>query len=159
MQTLKRKSSRAILLTPEREILLIKIGNSTATWTGWITPGGGLDQGESEMDGLRRELREELGFTLLPGARRVWTRFHCFSWNDRWVEQEEVFFLIETERFSPSAEVDLTESEMLEFKEIRWWPIEDIENSPECFAPTKIYHHLVNLVENGPPTEPTDVGE
>lgn len=38
-------------------------------------PGGGLEPGESEQEGLRRELREELGVKVDP-ERRLW---QCYS--------------------------------------------------------------------------------
>ncbi|MBI5094397.1 MAG: NUDIX domain-containing protein, partial [Candidatus Hydrogenedentes bacterium] len=50
---------RAILITPEQEVLLFRIhGKDSNEEFWWITPGGGLDRGESVEDGLRRELHE-----------------------------------------------------------------------------------------------------
>jgi ADP-ribose pyrophosphatase YjhB (NUDIX family) len=34
----------------------------------WDAPGGFLDEGEAPLDGLRRELLEETGLTIDPGA-------------------------------------------------------------------------------------------
>jgi len=103
MKIIKRKSCRAVLLTPANEVLLIKISNPEGKWSGWITPGGGVDAGETEAESLRRELYEELGFKNVQDELKIWTRFHKFPWNEKMVEQEEVFFLIRTEKFAPSA--------------------------------------------------------
>ncbi|MET8848558.1 NUDIX hydrolase [Amycolatopsis sp. NPDC004625] len=37
----------------------------------WEIPGGGLEEGESPWAGVRREIKEELGFDLLPGRLLV----------------------------------------------------------------------------------------
>lgn len=159
MEVVKRKSSRALLVTSNSEILLIKIGNSTNSWTGWITPGGGIDGHESDLEGLKRELEEELGLTSFNNEARVWSRFHKFEWSNKIIEQKEIFFLIRIEKFQPSPKSKLTETEMLEFKEIRWWSLEEIRNSKESFAPSQLCNYLTQLLAmKSLPVEPIDVG-
>jgi ADP-ribose pyrophosphatase YjhB (NUDIX family) len=66
---IERHAIRAILLTQELEILLLRIKPPEGGDWFWITPGGGLEAGETVEVGLRRELREELGledFVLGP---------------------------------------------------------------------------------------------
>ncbi len=158
METIRRKSCRAILLSPDNEVLLIKIANPSSSWQGWITPGGGLEEGESEIAGLRRELKEELGFRLEIEVPRVWIRSHGFSWSGKWIEQDEVFYLVRTSKFSPAGESALTESEILDFKEIRWWTLSELMKSRELFAPSRFPGLLGQLLEEGIPANPRDVG-
>src|SRR6266849_6547160 len=54
-----RYAVRAVLLTPQEEILLMRIHGPGSGKRWWITPGGGLEPGESVEQGFRRELREE----------------------------------------------------------------------------------------------------
>jgi len=158
MEVIKRKSCRAILLTPENEVLLIKISNPTGKWSGWITPGGGLDEGESEIGGLTRELKEELGFTLNAPATQVWHRFHSFLWNDKMIEQHEIFYFVRANKFNPRGDTALTESEMMEFKEMRWWALQDLEKTNEEIAPRAFAKLLGDLLSHGLPKFPIEVG-
>jgi 8-oxo-dGTP pyrophosphatase MutT (NUDIX family) len=158
VKTIERKACRALLLTPENEVLLIKIDNPDGNWTGWITPGGGIEAGESEEEALRRELLEELGLEKFKIEAKVWKRFHRFLWNETTIAQEEVFFLVRTGKFQPEPKAKLSETELLDFKGFKWWKSEDLKNSGETFSPTKLELYLSALLESGCPSEPLDVG-
>ncbi len=56
---LYRVALKAILITPEGKVLLVK--ESRRDW--WDFPGGGIDHGESIKEGLARELFEEVSYT------------------------------------------------------------------------------------------------
>ena len=60
-EVIERTSIRAILLTPSHEVLLMRIRPPDGRAPFWITPGGGIEAGESRAECLRRELREEVG--------------------------------------------------------------------------------------------------
>jgi 8-oxo-dGTP pyrophosphatase MutT (NUDIX family) len=78
MTTMERQGVRAILLTPEHEVLLMRIRPPDVEMWFWITPGGGLEPGETIEQGLRRELREELGLVQFRGTRFESSRSsHC----------------------------------------------------------------------------------
>jgi 8-oxo-dGTP pyrophosphatase MutT (NUDIX family) len=57
-------SAGVIFRDTDGRVLLVEptYGNET-----WEIPGGGLDEGESPWAAARREIKEELGFDLLPG--------------------------------------------------------------------------------------------
>ena len=67
-----RQAVRAIVLDPDDRILLVRFefppaGPGLARRVVWATPGGGLEDGESDGAGIRRELLEEA--RLRPAAR------------------------------------------------------------------------------------------
>lgn len=148
MEPLKRNACRALLVSPEQRILLIQVSEPNG-WSGWITPGGGLEAGESPEQGLARELREELSFELRRPSPPVWRRTHTFIWADRQIEQSELYFYVPTE------EAFLPSGESLAFK---WWPIQDLLESQEVFAPRRLGPLLMELLQSGPPASPIDVG-
>ncbi len=48
----------------------------------WACPGGGIDSGESVVEGLVRELDEELGLTIVDAGSPVWWKQHLFEMTD-----------------------------------------------------------------------------
>ena len=57
-----RDAARALLITDDREVLLVRF--EFPAGTRWAVPGGGLQPGETAHDAVRRELHEEVGFEL-----------------------------------------------------------------------------------------------
>ena len=53
----------------------------------WITPGGGLDAGESHQEAAIRELTEEIGLEEAILGPCVWLRDHVLEWNGRLIRQ------------------------------------------------------------------------
>ena len=61
MREVVKRTARAILLDDEDRLVLIKRTKPGAT-PYWITPGGGVEPGDTTVaEGLRREVLEELG--------------------------------------------------------------------------------------------------
>jgi 8-oxo-dGTP pyrophosphatase MutT (NUDIX family) len=158
MEKIVRSACRAILLTPENEVLLIYIENPAGNWKGWITPGGGIEPGESDEQALRRELKEELGFVDFEIADAVWQRTHQFPWNKKIVEQSEKFYLIRTEKFKPKPTIDISKSEMIELKKFRWWKLAELLETKEVLSPKNFAELVKSLIENGMPPRPIEVG-
>ncbi|MFA6112250.1 MAG: NUDIX domain-containing protein, partial [Candidatus Latescibacterota bacterium] len=155
---LRRTAARALLVTPADEVLLICAEDPGDGHRVWFTPGGGLEAGEGDEEGLRRELFEETGRTDLAIGPLVWTRFHAFTWAGRLVHQHERFYLVPTARFEPSMHTNPSETEMFSFREYRWWTAAEIEASPELFAPRRLAELLRSLRRDGPPAAPIDAG-
>lgn len=55
-----RNTTRAVMLTPENKIVLIKSENDIHT-----LPGGGVEKGETIQEGLIRECKEETGYDVI----------------------------------------------------------------------------------------------
>ncbi|MBO0685985.1 MAG: DNA mismatch repair protein MutT, partial [Candidatus Dormibacteraeota bacterium] len=71
--------------------------------------------------------------------------------------QLERFFLARVAAFEPRpGSFTADEEEML--REHRWWTPEEIAASPERFAPRRLGSLLRQLLSDGPPPTPLDVG-
>ena len=81
-----RLSSKGFLVDPDGRLLLLDSadpGEPGLRW--WELPGGGVEDGESEVDALVREVLEETGLTVVPEAvgPLVWTQDSTFTWRGR----------------------------------------------------------------------------
>jgi ADP-ribose pyrophosphatase YjhB (NUDIX family) len=143
------------VLDPDDRVLLVRWVNEDHGVDVWLTPGGGLDEGEDPGDGLRRELREEAGLESFEAGPVIWTRRHAFPWYGRTVEQRETFVLVRVPAFEawPTPELAVEGVE-----DIRWWTLEEIEASSQTFAPRRLATLLRDLLANGAPPEPIDAG-
>ena len=60
-----RLTSRLVVMDPQGAVLLFNTAApDSSCFTRWITPGGGVDPGESHLVAAQRELFEETGQTL-----------------------------------------------------------------------------------------------
>lgn len=160
-----RQAARAILLDPDDHILLVRFEFPTATV--WALPGGGLDEGESVADGLRRELHEELGLTVFELGPHVWNREHVIPMMTGHDGQQDRIHLVRTDRFEPEPTIGWEALRAELVHEIRWWSIDELADVPTeldagpgqvRFAPRRLASLIHDLLESGPPTTPIDTG-
>jgi 8-oxo-dGTP pyrophosphatase MutT (NUDIX family) len=97
----ERAAVRAILLTPQNEVLLLRVDLPGVEERFWITPGRGLQPGESIEDARKRELREELGLNEYALGPLVWLRQHTFNWAGKRICQIERYHIVHADRFQP----------------------------------------------------------
>jgi len=94
----------------------------------WITPGGGVDPGETDEQAAVREVLEETGFVVeesdLVGPLATRTVVHGFS--DVVVRQDEAFWVVRV----PVGEISTaghTTEEQLTMTTHRWWTRSQID--------------------------------
>jgi len=147
-----RQAARALLLTPDHEILLMRIRpHPDSSWF-WIAPGGGIEPGETIETALRRELNEEVSLLDFSLGPLVWRRQHTFDWQVRRICQREQYFVVHVTHFAPQIR-DPHEAKVLDC--FRWWQIDELASASERLTPLSLPNIIANYLARGaPPDEP-----
>jgi 8-oxo-dGTP diphosphatase len=152
-----RPASRAVVLDDVGRILLVRFDFGDRLV--WATPGGGIEEGESDEEALRRELAEEAGLEGFGLGPLVWTRIHRVPLGGgRWDGQTERYYLVRTPRFEPAPRLSWDELRTEGMTAIRWWHLDELEAATAVFAPRRLPLLVRELLLHGPPAEPVDVG-
>jgi 8-oxo-dGTP pyrophosphatase MutT (NUDIX family) len=124
----------------------------------WITPGGGLEPGESHEAAALREVREEVGHVAASLGPWIWTRVHEFTFRSTRYRQTERFFLALCDPFEvDSSGLDELEVELV--KGHRWWALDEIRAATDLvFAPSALAGLLEPLLHGTIPKAPINIG-
>lgn len=157
-----RQAVRALLLTPDDEVLLVRFEFPTRQV--WAMPGGGLDPGEDHLTALHRELHEETGLSGVEIGPHIWTREHIIPFVDgSWDGQRDQVHLVRVDRFDPVPAIGWEQMRAERVHELRWWSLHDVDDEARRadgigFAPTSFPVHLRRVIEHGAPVTPVDTG-
>lgn len=156
-----REAVRALVIDPDRRVLLVRFQFPTTTV--WGTPGGGMELDEDTEQALRRELDEELGLVDPQIGPQIWERLHIIPFiSGLWDGQHDRFFLIEAPAFQPAPRLTWEQLNAEYLYEMRWWTEEEltafVPTSDVFFAPRRLPELFSSLLADGVPDVPIDAG-
>jgi len=152
-----REAVRALVLDPDDRVLLVRF-EFPNSGTRWAMPGGGLETGETDHQALRRELHEELGLIDATIGPHLWTRLHVIAFIDGLHDgQRERIYLVRAAHFQPAPALSWTQLHAEYVFELRWWRLDELDDELPL-VPATFQRHLADLLRDGPPERPIDVG-
>jgi 8-oxo-dGTP pyrophosphatase MutT (NUDIX family) len=157
---LRRTAARVLVVDRDGRILLLRGADpARPQYAIWHPPGGGVEVDESLADAAIRETREEIGLVCDDVGPPVWWRRVQFSFDGRSYDQEEWFFHVPVD----GHDVDTSGWEPNELRYLsgfRWWTPDQLRacRSPDLIAPPDLADRLDELLRDGPPAQPVEVG-
>lgn len=147
--TVNRLTSRVILLDEDSRVLLfLTKAPDTSGVARWLTPGGGVDAGESHHEAAVRELREETGLVIEDLGEPVWSHDFVVQWDAADHDTgHAVFYTATVDNFEPSSEF-WTDDEKVDVLEYRWWSVAELMSTTDAYEPVE----LIDLVRRQLPS-------
>ena len=147
--TVNRLTSRILLLDRDNRVLLfLTKAPDTSGVARWLTPGGGVDAGETHHEAALRELEEETGLVLESVGEPVWSHDFVVEWDaaDHDTGHAE-FYTATVDAFEPS-DAHWTDDERVDVLAHKWWTLSELIATDEAYEPAE----LVNLVRRQLPS-------
>ena len=153
-----RLSSKGFLVDHDGRLLLLDStdpADPATTW--WELPGGGPEDGESEVEALVREAFEETGLRVLAAdvGPLVWTQDSTFTWRgERHLTRchGRVVVVRDTRAAAPL----LTAAEQGTILGQRWWTPTELRAHPGRFYPRNLPALLPRVLAGERVDEPFD---
>ena len=147
MHVKHREAARVLLLDSQNRIFLMKThwDPGTGQPPRWLTPGGGIDAGETILQAAVRELREETGLVVEPEA--LGEIIHVQDFRIDWVTGDyetgvhHFYQLQVVDGFMPDTS-GWTDSEHRDVLELRWWNWREFLDAEQRLGPTGLADFL-----------------
>lgn len=152
-----RNTARIVLLDARDRMLLARYEELvpadprlTGPMSFWVPPGGGVIDGESFEDAIRREIEEETGMELATGHLPwIWTRDHQLMHEGELKHFHERYFVLRVD--PPDRLHNRTDEPILD---MRWWSLSEIERSNETIFPQRLAALLGRVLSGDVPNQP-----
>jgi len=122
-----RATSRLIVVDDDgRVLLMLTKAPDTSGVARWITPGGGVDPGETQAEAAIRELREETGQIITDPGDVVYVEDFVVPWDDAdHTHGHAEFFIVRLPHFEID-DAGWTDDERVDILESRWFTVDEL---------------------------------
>ena len=157
----RRRTARVFVVDGAGRILLMRFQTEhedPALNHGWLTPGGGIEPGESLAQAAARELFEEIGLPVTASELGEPVAYSGGYANLGWatgVFRDDFFFLR-----VDAHEIDISGMRALErghHAGHRWWSPDEILTATEPVYPFGLVDLLTDLIAGRVPAEPVEL--
>ncbi len=131
-----RRTSRVILMDASGAALLFETAAPDSSgFTRWITPGGGVDAGESHSEAAIRELFEETGLVVDSVGEPVWHLEFEVAWDAADHDRGHAeYYVVRCERFEPVS-TNWTDDEHIDVTAHGWFTAAELLAVGQPFEP------------------------
>jgi len=145
-----RPTSRLLVLDEDDRLLLMMTkAPDTSGAARWITPGGGVDPGESHEEAAVRELHEETGQVVAEVGPVVRVDDFEVPWDaaDHTHGHAE-FFVVRLPHFEV-VDDDWTDDERVDILESRWFSLDELESTTDPVEPVDLAATVAEVLRGG----------
>ena len=144
-----RPTSRLLVLDDDdRLLLMLTAAPDSSRVARWITPGGGVDPGESHEEAAVRELHEETGQVVAEVGPVVRVDDFEVAWDDAdHTHGHAEFFVVRLPHFEV-VDDDWTDEERVDITDARWFSLEELEATTDLVEPVDLARTVAEVLRD-----------
>lgn len=146
-----RKAVRGIILDSNANILLIRMkadlskGEQKHLTEFWLSPGGKIEESESDEQALKREIKEETGIDDICIERFLFADERLNTWHGFPLRLFNRYYLVRSQETEINSK-DLREDEKGAVLGYKWWSLDELSATQEAIFPPNLVQKIKSIL-------------